>query len=282
MRAVTIHARTGRDAVLQVCRQVLEFGRPVAPRGQQTLELSPVHIELRNPRDTLPDGINRTRLLPAIGAAEALQNIAGAAMPELMHRISKFFPKPTSRWDEGVPTYGERLGGQLDEAEGILRSDPDSREAVVSIWKAGDIVGGQAHNLCTVSLQFLIREGELDLFVTMRSNDAWYGLCYDLFQFAQLQNTMARCLAVPIGRYFHTAASMHLYERHWEAASALQQGLQNTSQRLLGIGWESGQPWSVARARAHAILRSEHDELMLTPTERWYVEQLAPYAPDGS
>lgn len=282
MRTVTIRARTGRDAVLQVCRAVLEDGRPVAPRGQSTLELSPVHIELENPADTLPDGINRAKLLPAIAAAEALQNVAGVSMPGLMHRISKFFPKPTGRWDEGVPTYGERMGRQLDDAVALLRRDPDSREAVVSIWGAGDIDGGQAHNLCTVSLQFLVRDGGLDLFVTMRSNDAWYGLCYDLFQFAQVQLTVARCLGLPAGRYFHAAASMHLYDRHWAAAAELKSPQPGWGGPLLyGIGGWDCQSWDEARGRARAILRGQPEALALTPAEQWYVDTLAPYAPDG-
>jgi thymidylate synthase len=282
VRTVTIRANTGRDAVLQVCRAVLADGRPVAPRGQSTKELSPVHVELANPLDTIPDGINRQKLLPAIGAAEALQNIAGVSMPGLMHRISSFFPKPTSRWDDGVPTYGERMAHQLDDACELLRTDPDSREAVVSIWGAGDITGGQAHNLCTVSLQFLIREGALDLFVTMRSNDAWYGLCYDLFQFAQVQLTMARCLGVPPGRYFHAAASMHLYDRHWDVASLLTSPAPEHRPLLLGgIGVVSGQSWGVARVRAKALL---YGDPLPEPSaaERWYAEQLAPYDPDGS
>jgi thymidylate synthase len=281
VRTVTIRANTGRDAVLQVCRAVLEDGRPVAPRGQPTRELSPVHVELANPADTIPDGINRAKLLPAIGAAEALQNIAGVAMPELMHRISKFFPKPTSRWDEGVPTYGERMAGQLADAVECLRDDPDSREAVVSIWGAGDITGGQAHNLCTVSLQFLIRDKALDLFVTMRSNDAWYGLCYDLFQFAQVQHTVARCLGVPAGRYFHTAASMHLYERHWDVASLLTSPApEHRGLWLTGIGVKQGQAWGAARVRAKALLNGDP---LPNPSaaERWFAETLAPYDPDG-
>lgn len=282
MRTVTLRARTGRDAVLQVCRVVLEDGREVAPRGQRTLELSPVHLELVDPTDTIPDGINRAKLLPAIAAAEALQNVAGVAQPGLMSRVSSFFPKPTGRWDEGVETYGPRIGAQMYEVVDLLRGDPASREAVVSIWRAGDIVGGQAHNLCTVSLQFLIRDSGLDLLVTMRSNDAWYGLCYDLFQFAQVQLTLARCLGVPAGRYFHTAASMHLYERHWEAAAALTSPAPGGGGGgLKGLGAWEGQDWSVARERAITLLMGglPHQS---TPTERWYAETLAPYGPDGS
>lgn len=282
MRTVVIRANTGRDAVLQVCRAILADGREVAPRGQRTLELSPVHIELVDPTDTLPDGINRARLLPAIAAAEALQNIAGVAQPALMSRISSFFPKPTGRWGEGVETYGPRIGPQMDDVVELLRRDPDSREAVVSIWRAGDVTGGQAHNLCTVSLQFLVREGALDLLVTMRSNDAWYGLCYDLFQFAQVQLTVARCLGVPAGRYFHSAASMHLYERHWEAASQLTSPAPDgEGGGLYGLGYFAGQDWTWASARAMVLLRGRLP-IEPTVTERWYHAVLEPYEPDGS
>lgn len=284
MRTVTIHASTGRDAVLRACREVLEFGREVSPRGQRTLELSPVYIELRNPADTLPDGINRAKLQPAIAAAEALQNIAGVSMPGLMSRISAFFPKPTSRWDKGNETYGPRIGTQMDDAIGCLRGDPESREAVVAIWREGDIVGGQAHNLCTTTLHLMIRHGKLDLFVNMRSNDAWYGLCYDLFQFAQVQLTAARCLDVPVGRYFHAAHSLHLYEGHWEAASQLQAPAPDHAPlRLHGIGAADDRPhaWAEARARAYALLCGEllHGE---TTTEWWYRSVLAPFDPDGT
>lgn len=282
MRTRVLTVGTGREAVFQVCDAVLAHGRDVRPRGQRTLELSPVHLEIGNPRDVLPTGINRARLLTAIAAAEALQNIAGVAQPGLMHRISKFFPKPTGRWGEGVETYGPRIGPQMNDVVELLRRDRDSREAVVSIWREGDVTSGQAHNLCTVSLQFLVRNGALDLFVYMRSNDAWYGLCYDLFQFAQVQLTVATCLGVPAGRYFHTAASMHLYERHWDAAAAL---TPPEPSHLPGVGLNGvaapDRRWATARNRAVEILAGLCPAYP-TPTEQWYVDTLAPYEPDGS
>lgn len=280
-RSRFFHVQTGREAVYEVCRALLDDGEVVSPRGQQTLELSPVHIELSNPLDTLPTGINRARLLPAIAAAEALQNIAGVAQPGLMHRISQFFPKPTGRWDEGVETYGPRIGPQMHDVVELLRHDPESREAVVSVWRAGDVTGGQAHNLCTVALQFLVRNEALDLVVSMRSNDAWYGLCYDLFQFAQVQATVARCLGVPVGRYFHSASSMHLYERHWEAAGALTPLRSPSLDEHAGLGSVDNAGWAVPAARARYLLAGERLGFA-TPTEQWFADVLAPYAPDGT
>lgn len=281
MRTELFVVETGREAVYDVCTAILEDGREVSPRGQRTRELSPVHIELANPADTLPTGINRARLLPAIAAAEALQNIAGKAQPALMHRVSKFFPRPTGRWGEGVVTYGERMGRQLHDALVLLRRDPDTREAVVAVCRPGDMIAGQAHNLCTTTLQFLRRNGALDLLVTMRSNDAWYGLCYDLFQFAQVQLTMARALGIPAGRYFHTAASLHLYERHWEAAAALTPPPPGELMRVDGLGVAPGDDWYRARLRAESLLNG-FTPVGATETERWYAATLGPYEPDGS
>lgn len=276
MRTYVIEAETGREAVYAACRAILDDGRMASPRGQQTLELSPVIIEIVDPADTLPTGINRANLTPAIAAAEALQNIGGVSAPELMHRISSFFPKPTTRWGDDVETYGPRLGDQLKDIVALLRADPESREAVASIWRAGDIVGGQAHNLCTVALQFVIRHGALDMLVHMRSNDAWYGLCYDLFQFAQVQLTIARCVCVPVGRYFHAAASLHLYARHWEVADALTAPEAGSSDAFAPRGTGTGTSWLLAGVDARALLRGE-----LPPrpsaSDAWYAETLAPY-----
>jgi thymidylate synthase len=75
---------------------------------------------------------------------------------------------------------------------------------------------------CTLSLQFMWTEGErLGLRVSMRSNDVWLGLPYDLFQFTALQCAMADALGVEPGPYVHTVGSLHLYARDEEASAGL-------------------------------------------------------------
>lgn len=272
-----IHANTGRDAVLDACRLILTHGRHAGPRGQTTLELMPVTIVLEDTADTIPDGIGREKLTPAIAAVEALQNVAGFAAPEIMSEITSFFPKPTGKYADHVETYGPRMRDQLPDVVDLLRRDLETREAVVAVWRPGDVTGGQAHNLCTTTVQFLCRGGRLDLHVNMRSNDAWWGLCYDLFQFAQVQQTVARCLGVPAGRYFHNAASMHLYERHWEAASKLHPAERgHEGQRVEGLGIHDGQSWHVAVTRATLLLKGQ-PMIGTSPSERWFQGQLGAY-----
>jgi thymidylate synthase len=277
--------QTGREAIYDVCQSILEYGSEVSPRGMKTREVLGCAFRINHSWDVLPTGINRPKLLPAIGAAEALQNIAGYATPELMHRISSFFPKPTSRWDAGVPTYGERIGPQLPILVELLQKDPDSRQAVAMVLEPEDPSSGQMHNLCAIALQFMIRDGKLVTFAHMRSNDAWYGLCYDLFMFAQVGISIANALNLEPGPYFHTANSMHLYERHWDVAENLfkpasMRGAKTPDkQTLLGIG-RPGDDWSTIIGRADELLHGEN-LVHPTDTELWYREQLEPYAPDG-
>jgi thymidylate synthase len=47
---------------------------------------------------------------------------------------------------------------------------------------------------CTLTLQFLIRQGRLDMIVNMRSNDLLWGFSYDITQFAFVQRLLAMCL----------------------------------------------------------------------------------------
>lgn len=276
---VDIWAQNGRSAVLEACRSILEAGTVNAPRGMATRELLFARITLEDPRDVVADGICRRGLLPAIGYGEGLQCVAGVSAPGLMADISSGFPRPSSRWATDVPTYGERLGegDQLGEVARKLREDPDSRQAVALVWRHDDPYAGQAHNLCTIGMQFLLRRGMLHMAVHMRSNDAWHGLPYDLQQFAIVQASLAACLGVPMGRYVHTANSLHLYERHWGAAEELaaQPGFAPKARPLAVGRWL--EPWATVRERAAKLLRGEALDGFVTDSERLYQGALAKY-----
>jgi thymidylate synthase len=142
--------------------------------------------------------------------------------------------------------YGPRLLNwrglnQLENITAILKKRPDSRKAVIQLFDAGDIVVEHNDVPCTCTLQFMIREDALQLFVNMRSNDVFLGLPHDVFCFTMLQEIVARALSVEIGTYKHAVGSLHLYERDKDAA-----------QQFLDEGWQStiampampaGNPW---------------------------------------
>ena len=53
----------------------------------------------------------------------------------------------------------------------------------------------------------------------MRSNDVWWGVPYDVFQFTFLQIQLAQVLGLEPGVYTHQAGSFHLYDRDRVEAS---------------------------------------------------------------
>lgn len=127
--------------------------------------------------------------------------------------------------DDGIcvnSNYGhcihEKFGfDQWDMVKELLRRDPNSRQAVIHIKEARDIICCPTKDLnCTCTLQFFIRENKLYMTTYMRSNDVWMGLPYDMFAFTCLQMLMAMELDVRIGGYTHIAGSLHLYQRDFE------------------------------------------------------------------
>lgn len=98
----------------------------------------------------------------------------------------------------------------------LLKKDPNTRQAIIHIKDADK--APTKDTPCTVYLQFLLRDGKLNLSVHMRSNDVWMGVPYDMFSFCFLQMLMAMSLEVGIGEYTHYAGSLHLYKRDYSKA----------------------------------------------------------------
>lgn len=105
---------------------------------------------------------------------------------------------------------------QMDYVYKLLSEHPESRQAVIHIKEARDIFEKPTKDVnCTVCLQFFIRDEKLHMTVFMRSNDAWNGTPYDIFQFTAMQIQLAMKLGIGIGTYTHLAGSLHLYERDY-------------------------------------------------------------------
>ena len=138
--------------------------------------------------------------------------------------ISRFAKKWTEISDDGVhnnSAYGWRIFdkfnfNQWEHVKAMLQKDPNSRQAVIHIKDADNTPTKDTP--CTVYLQFLLRDGKLNLSVHMRSNDIWMGVPYDMFSFTFLQMKMAMELGVDIGQYTHYAGSLHVYARDYQTA----------------------------------------------------------------
>ena len=102
---------------------------------------------------------------------------------------------------------------QLDNVIAMLESNPDTRQAAISIYDAKEINDGyyQHDTPCTYAVQFTILNNKLNMAVVMRSNDLWFGFCNDQYCFASLQMLVAYELGIECGEYYHYAHNLHLY-----------------------------------------------------------------------
>ena len=109
--------------------------------------------------------------------------------------------------------YGWQWGrnNQIDHVVNLLKYNPDTRQAAISIYDCKEYQDYKTDTPCTYAVQFTIVHGRLDMCVTMRSNDLWYGFCNDQYCFSMLQEIISLELGIEIGVYYHFAHNMHLY-----------------------------------------------------------------------
>ena len=112
-------------------------------------------------------------------------------------------------------TYHQRIGNQLNFVINELRRNPWSRRAVIDI-RDNQTDQHNEHPACLQHIQFMIRDGKLDMYVTMRSNDAYEATFMNAFGFIMLQKKVADELNVGVGKYEHRANSFHVYEKNFD------------------------------------------------------------------
>ena len=149
--------------------------------------------------------------------------------------------------DEIVGGYGPRLFSwknvnQFARVVNTLKDKRDSRQAVIQLFDALDLVDYHRDVPCTCTLQFMIREDQLHLLAHMRSNDAFLGLPHDIFCFTMLQEVMAKTLGVELGKYKHMVGSLHIYDKDEDKARQfLNEGWQPTGNLMQPM--PEGDPW---------------------------------------
>jgi thymidylate synthase len=95
----------------------------------------------------------------------------------------------------------------------MLRRNDETRQAAISIYDGKEIYKYEYDTPCTYAIQFTVVNNKLNMCVTMRSNDLWFGFCNDQYCFSQLQILVAEKTGYELGTYYHFAHNFHLYER---------------------------------------------------------------------
>jgi thymidylate synthase len=110
---------------------------------------------------------------------------------------------------------------QLDKVVAQLKNNKNTRQAAISIYDGKEINKYKQDTPCTYAVQFTIVNDKLNMCVTMRSNDLWYGFCNDQYCFSQLQELVANRTGYDIGTYYHFAHNLHLYKRNLSESNTL-------------------------------------------------------------
>ena len=206
------------DWYSHVLSRILSEGREVAPRGQRVKEVLGLSLKIQDARDNIV--VNPVRNLNfRFMVAEWLWIAFGLDDVRLLARYNSQMARFS---DDGLilrGAYGPRLASQWRYIAEALKRNPETRQAVATIWTPSPEPSKDIP--CTISLQFLLRDGALHTFANMRSSDAWLGLPYDVFTFSMLGNALAGELRVQPGPLHLHLASSHLYEAHWEKANAI-------------------------------------------------------------
>ncbi len=254
-------------AYTRLVQDLITKGDVVSPRGMKTYEMTDVQVQIAYPNHLI--AVKGRDLKYEIGALEACSLVGQFNVPELFtERINKFkdFERNGVQWG----SYGPRIAGDLGQLVQLLRDDPDTRQAVLTVFDSRrDINRGEPDIPCTIAVQFLYRNGALHMRTMMRSNDIWLGFPYDSIQFFALQSAVACALTVPIGYYYHNVGSLHLYDRDREKAEAISFSDPKVFTYPIWGATDIGSISSTARKIALGKPVFEK-----TPFERWLNDQL--------
>jgi len=239
-----IVADTLDDVLWALYPALLSSTSKVPSSRGDTLELTGVSIRLQKPRARLSRTSSRGKPYSCLG--ELLWYLTrDNSLDFIRYYISRY--KNESEDGETVyGGYGPRLFNmrgvnQIDAVIELLKRKSSSRRAAIQLLNAEDVDEKHKEIPCTTTMQFMVRDGLLNMVTTMRSNDAFMGLPHDVFCFTMMQEIIARAIECEVGEYFHYVGSMHLYLSDCEGAkSYLAEGIQS---RIEMPPMPAGDPW---------------------------------------
>jgi thymidylate synthase len=240
---LVVEAESFGLAWIKLLGELVAHGMVQMPRGQRTKELVPVTFHVRDGYQNILESPLR-KLGYRFMVAEWLWILSGRNDVE---SISLFNNNIAKFSDDGATffgAYGPIIALQLEWAIKKLVEDNETRQAVISIWRQCPPETKDVP--CTLTVQFLARDGFLHTVVNMRSSDVWLGLPYDFFNFSMFGNLVASALQIGVGSVTFNLGSSHLYQRDMPHAIVLliDRKLQNGSvfSPSLGVLTSYGEP----------------------------------------
>lgn len=274
---VKVEADTVDDLLRDAVGRVVTDGEENTAKRGSTKELLGASLELTNPRARLSRTEKRRRASSAV--AELCWYLRGTNDGETIAFWIPMYRNEIESDGNVAGGYGPRLFGEGENAQVVrvtemLRSNPNTRRAVIQLFDRSDLHSEPRHLdvPCTCTIQFFCRRDLLHVVVTMRSNDVYIGLPHDVFAFTMLQEIVARELNVEPGRYIHMVGSLHMYSQNVaDAAQFLSEGWQSTDSPMPPMPPGSQQQHIRELLQAEEQLRSSvrYSDLDLPSSQYW-------------
>lgn len=136
--------------------------------------------------------------------------------------------------DAGNPCFDTELCSQWEWAKKRLLLLKKTNQAYLHFNRPKDQWNQNLDQPCCMHIQFQIRDEQLHLYVSMRSNDLVYGVPYNMLYFVKLMHRMCNELKskypdLTVGNYYYHTASLHFYLKHSDKVKSM-------------LGIESNQP----------------------------------------
>lgn len=192
-------------------------------RGGTTRELLHVVFSIQDPRQRWVVS-RRPSMNPAFAIVEVVWILNGRKDSSFLNYWNPKLPQFAGHGPEYHGAYGYRLRrqfkiDQLERAYQAFMHNSDGRQIVLQIWNPEtDLPDSEGRPAaedipCNVCALLKVRNGKLEWFQVMRSNDLFLGLPHNLVQFTCLQEVLAGWLNVELGTYNQVSDSLHVYER---------------------------------------------------------------------
>jgi hypothetical protein len=227
------------QALAEGLRHLHHFGVEEESRNGPVL-VSPVPVTTVYRRPTRRVLISPVRNAnPFFHFMEALWMLAGRNDLAFPMKFNKRFAEYSDDGKYLHGAYGHRWREHfgMDQLPIILEElthNPNSRRAVLAMWdppadwsQMGGTLGSggpPAKDIpCNTQVYFRIIKGLLDMTVTCRSNDIWWGAYgANAVHFSFLQEYMASALGLGVGRYYQVSNNYHLYPANLPSSDLLE------------------------------------------------------------
>lgn len=218
------------ELMSEIFREVFEMGHLVHPHSMQNKRVKDV------PEFSTKEITNYSYCLLKLHKRDYLflsdMRSKQWVVEEFNERVSEFYINPGVAWtirkdvweqflnSEGKfdYSYNERMRVSLNKVIDELSTNPDSRQAIISIWNPeidSPNLGGKRRVPCSIYYQVFIRKNMVHLVYNQRSADVITHFGNDVALAWLLKDYIAEKLGYDTGYLYHNIGSLHCYRKDW-------------------------------------------------------------------